>query len=132
MANVSSIPNPNAIYRARESPPIQIVEEITAISVTDHGSGTYVFDFGVNHAGWPKLSMKGARGTAVIMRPAELLNSDGTITQATTGGPIYDRYTFSGNGTETYMPTFMYAQFFSIAKTESTIFIGITVFGTYK
>jgi alpha-L-rhamnosidase len=117
MADISSIPNPNSIYRAREAPPIQIVEEITAISVTDHGSGTYVFDFGVNHAGWPKLSMKGTRGSAVTMRPAELLNSDGTITQATTGGPIYDRYTFSSNDTETYSPTFMYAQFFSLAKT---------------
>ena len=118
MADVSSRPNPNSIYRAREAPPIQIVEEITAISVTDHGSGTYVFDFGTNHAGWPKLSMKGTRGTAVTMRPAELLNADGTITQATTGGPIYDRYTFSGNDTEIYSPTFMYAQFFfSLAKT---------------
>jgi hypothetical protein len=117
MADISSIPNPNSIYRARESPPIQIVEEITAISVTDHGSGTYVFDFGVNHAGWPELSMKGTRGAAVTMRPAELLNADGTITQATTGGPIYDRYTFSGNDTETYSPTFMYAQFFFLAET---------------
>jgi alpha-L-rhamnosidase len=132
MADVSSIPNPNATYRARESPPIQIVEEITAISVRGRGTGVYVFDFGVNHAGWPKLSMKGARGTAVTMRPAELLNSDGTITQATTGSPIYDRYTFSGNGTETYMPTFMYVQFFSLAKTTLMISIGITVSGTYK
>jgi hypothetical protein len=116
MADVSSIPNPNTTYRARESPPIQLVEEITAISVTDQGKGIYVFDFGVNHAGWQKLSMKGARGTSVTMRPAELLNSDGTITQATSGSPIYDRYTFSGNGTETYSPTFMYAQFFSLTK----------------
>ncbi len=117
MADVSSIPNPNATYRARQSPPIRSVEEIAAISVTNPGNGIYVFDCGVNHAGWPKLSMKGARGTAVIMRPAEVLNSDGTINQVTTGSPIYDRYTFSGNGTETYMPTFMYVQFFSLAKT---------------
>jgi hypothetical protein len=116
MADVSTMPNPNATYRARESPPIAPVEEITAISVTDQGNGIYVFDFGVNHAGWPKLSMNGARGTAVVMRPAELLNSDGMINQATTGTPIYDRYTFSGNGTETYIPTFMYAQFFSFVK----------------
>ncbi|CAF2725618.1 unnamed protein product [Rotaria sp. Silwood2] len=106
MADISSIPNPNAIYRARESPSIQSVEEITAISVTDQGNGTYIFDFGVNHAGWPKLSMRGARGTTVTMRPAELLNSNGTINQVTEGTPIYDRYTFSGNGIETYVPTY--------------------------
>jgi len=111
MADVSSIPNPNTTLRAREGPPIQSVEKITAISVTNQGNGIYVFDFGVNHAGWPQLNMKGARGTSVIMRPGELLNSDGTITQATTGSPIYDRYTFSGNGTETYTPTFMYHGF---------------------
>jgi hypothetical protein len=91
MADVSSMLNPNASYRARESPPIRSVEEITATSVTDHGDGTYVFDFGVNHAGWPKLSMKGARGTSVIMRPAELLNSDGTINQITEGTNTYLR-----------------------------------------
>ncbi len=85
IADVSTILNPNATYRARESPPMQLVEEITAISVTDQGKGIYVFDFDVNHAGWPKLSMKGARGTIVTMRPAELLRSDGTITQSTTG-----------------------------------------------
>jgi alpha-L-rhamnosidase len=108
------------------------VEEITAISVTDQGNGIYVFDFGVNHAGWPKLSMRGARGTNVTMRPAELLEPNGTITQISTGRPIYDRYTFSGNGIETYMPTFMYVQFFSLAKTTLMISIGITVSGTYK
>jgi len=58
------------------------------------------------------LSMRGARGTTVTMRPAELLNFDGTINQVTEGTPIYDRYTVSGNGTETYIPTFRYAFFF--------------------
>ncbi|CAF4683891.1 unnamed protein product [Rotaria sp. Silwood1] len=111
MADISSIPNPNAIYRARESPSIQIVEEIVAISVTDKGDGTYIFDFGINHAGWPKLSMRGARGTTVTIRPGELLNLDETINQVTEGTPIYDRYTFSGNGIETYAPTFRYHGF---------------------
>lgn len=112
MADISSIPNPNATYRARESPPIRSVEEITAISVTNHSNEIYVFDFGINHAGWPKLSMKGDRGTSVIMRPAEILRSDGTINQITEGTPIYDRYTFSGNGTETYIPSFRYVLVF--------------------
>ncbi|UJR32462.1 hypothetical protein I4U23_019924 [Adineta vaga] len=111
MADISSIPNRNATYRARECPPIQLVEEIAAVSVTDQGHDTYVFDFGVNHAGWPELSMRGTRGTTITMRPAELLKSDGTINQITEGTPIYDRYTFSGNGTEKYTPTFRYHGF---------------------
>jgi alpha-L-rhamnosidase len=56
--------------------------------------------------------MRGARGTTITVRPAELLKPDGTINQATEGTPIYDRYTFSGNGTETYIPTFRYTYFF--------------------
>ena len=131
-ADISSIPNPNTTYRARESSPVRIVEEIGAISVTDQGNGTYVFDFGVNHAGWPKLSMKGARGTAVIMRPSEVLHSDGTINQVTEGTPIYDRYTFSGNSTETYIPTFRYAHLISLLKIQLDSFIDIMVFDTYK
>lgn len=115
-ADISTIPNPNATYRTREYPSIQSVEEIRAVSVTDQGNGTYVFDFGVNHAGWAKFSMKGDRGTSITMRPAELLKSDGTINQATVGTPIYDRYTFSGNGIETYIPTFRYACFCVLKK----------------
>ena len=79
----STIPNPNAVYRARESPPIEIVGEMSAISITNPGSGTYVVDFGINHAGWPQITMRGYRGLIftmrgdrgliVTMRPAELL-----------------------------------------------------------
>ena len=111
MADISSIPNPNAKYRAREFPSIQLLEEIKAVSVTDQSNGTYVFDLGINHAGWPKLSMRGIRGTTITMKPTELLKADGTIEQASEGTPIYDRYIFSGNGTETYTPTFRHVLF---------------------
>lgn len=112
MADISSIPNSNATYRAQEFPSIELIEEMRAISVVQRGNGTYVFDLGVNHAGWPKLSFRGARGTTVTLRPAELLKEDGGIEQATGGTPIFDRYTFSGNGIETYSPTFRYTSFF--------------------
>ena len=107
----STIPNPNATYRARESPSIERIEEIKSIAVTDLGHQTYLFDFGVNHAGWPQLRMRGKRGTIVTIRPAELLNADGTINQISEGTPIFDRYIFAGNGTEKYIPTFRYHGF---------------------
>lgn len=131
-ADVSFIPNPNATFRARESPPIEAVEEIVAVSVANKGHGIYVFDFGVNHAGWPKLTMRGTRGTSVVMRPAELLNADGTINQDTEGTPIYDRYTFSGNGTETYIPTFRYSRFFIDIQSIIYTYVDIMVFDIYK
>lgn len=111
MADSSSIPNPNATYRSRESPSIEPIQELKCISVTNIGHQTFLFDFGVNHAGWPKLSFRGARGTIVTIRPAELLNTDGSINQNTEGTPIFDRYTFAGNGSETYIPTFRYHGF---------------------
>ena len=106
--DMSTIPNPNAIYRARESPPIEIVEEMSAVSISNPRTGTYVVDFGINHAGWPQITMNGYRGLIVTMRPAELLQSDGTINQNTEGTPIFDRYTFATNNTETYIPSFRY------------------------
>ena len=132
MADVSSIPNSNATYRARESPSIELIEEIRAISVTDQGNGTYVFDLGVNHAGWPKFSMRGTRGTTVTMRPAELLKDDGTVEQATGGIPIFDRYTFSGNDTETYIPTFRYVYCFSFLTILRMTSVDTTVCDIFK
>lgn len=108
MADISTIPNPNATYRAQEYPPIKFVQEIQAVVLRNLGNATYVFDLGMNHAGLPQLAMKGYRGSKVILKPAELLKTDGSIEQVTEGMPIFDRYTFKGNGTEieTYMPTF--------------------------
>ena len=133
IADLSTIPNANATYRARESPSIEAVEEIKAISVTDHGQGTYVIDFGINHAGWPQLKIRGNRGTTVTIRPAELLQSDGTINQVTEGTPIFDRYTFSGYGNETYTPTFRYDRNHSLSnKYRIILLIDIMVFDTYR
>ncbi|CAF1137852.1 unnamed protein product [Adineta ricciae] len=94
MADVSSIPNPNAKCRAQEFSAIESVEDINAIAVRDQ-----------------EFTMKDARSTTATVRPAEILQQDGTINQITEGTPIYDRHTFSGNGTEKYIPTFRYHGF---------------------
>lgn len=70
----------------------------------------YVFDFGVNFAGWFELTATESRGTRIVMKPGESLNSDGSPAQAqwTTGSPIFDAYTFAGKGPEKYRQKFMY------------------------
>ena len=41
-------------------------------------NGAYIFDMGQNMVGWATLKVKGAAGTKVRMRFAEILNPDGT------------------------------------------------------
>ena len=102
---------PAATLTARDAPPIKIVDTLRARRTTEPKAGVYVVDLGVNFAGWEQLRISGPAGTKVTMRPGELLNPDGTVSQATTGSPIWDTYTLSGKGTETWHPRFAYHGF---------------------
>ena len=53
----------------------------------------------------------GPAGTKITLRPAELVHADGTIDPAAPGSPIYDDYTLSGRGVETWHPEFIYHGF---------------------
>jgi alpha-L-rhamnosidase len=94
----------------RCSPSIEPVETLSAQAVTEPRPGVYVFDFGVNFAGWQQLAVSGPAGTKVTMRPGELLAADGTVIQDPdgTGAPIWDTYTLAGGGPETWHPRFRY------------------------
>lgn len=94
-------------------PPVQVMDTLQPRAITQPKPGTYVFDMGVNFAGWEQLTVSGPAGTKVTMSPGELLNPDGTVYQSNsdTGAPIYDTYTLSGSGTETWHPQFEYHGF---------------------
>jgi alpha-L-rhamnosidase len=94
----------------RCSPAVEPVETLSAQSITEPWPGVYVFDLGVNFAGWQQLSVSGPAGTRVTMRPGELLAADGTVIQDPdgTGAPIWDTYTLAGSGPETWHPRFRY------------------------
>ncbi|WP_329521306.1 family 78 glycoside hydrolase catalytic domain [Spirillospora sp. NBC_01491] len=102
---------PTARLAARMAPPIEQVETLRTKKITKPRDGVYVVDLGTNFAGWPRLRVEGPAGTTVTMRPGELLNDDGTVGQHTTGSPIWDTYTLSGKGTETWHPRFTYHGF---------------------
>src|SRR5690606_38530048 len=53
-------PPPNLATRlvARSGEPVKVQEEFKPISVTNPVPGTWVFDFGQNFAGWPKLNLR--------------------------------------------------------------------------
>lgn len=110
-ATQTSAPSAQTVLNAQMIPAIQVVGTLHPISITQPTAGNYVFDFGTNFAGWEQLQVSGPAGTKITMTPGELLNSDGTVSQTTTGSPIYDDYILSGNGTETWHPDFMYHGF---------------------
>jgi alpha-L-rhamnosidase len=95
----------------RPAPPVRIVDQVSPVAITQPQSGVYVFDLGVNFSGWQQLRVSGPAGTSVTMRIGELLLADGTVSQATTGTPIFDTYTLSGNGIEAWHPKFGYHGF---------------------
>lgn len=109
----SSAPKQTTKLVGRVMPPIRQVDEL-ASEWTTLPNGDYLFDFGVNFAGWQELNVTGAAGTAVTMRPGERLKRDaqGTVTgvdQASSGNNSWDTFTLAGTGaTETFTPRFRY------------------------
>ena len=111
-ANVTMAPYPDLQPKlvSLEMPPLKITEDFPCLSVTQTNV-SYVFDFGQNFAGWYRFNLRGERDHRITIWPGELLLSNGSVSQATTGAPIFDGYTFAGDDVETYSPKFMYHGF---------------------
>eukprot|EP00041_Stephanoeca_diplocostata_P034486 m.1179680 g.1179680 ORF g.1179680 m.1179680 type:complete len:955 (+) comp24529_c0_seq57:140-3004(+) len=89
-------------------------------------AATYVFDFGMNQAGFARLRVTGAAGTTLTLKYAEVLNADGTVKMDWCGGKEghacvctgincanqTDAFTLRGDPLgEVYTPTFTYHGF---------------------
>ncbi len=80
---------------------------VTALS----GTKT-IYDFGLNRAAVPSLTVHGPRGAVLRLTPGELLNADGTVSQRSSGGPVWWSYTLSGAAREEHWsPQFGYYGF---------------------
>ncbi len=110
-ASVIPVESTNFQLTWRGAPGVQITESLVPVAITQPQANTYVFDMGVNFAGWYQLQVSGPAGTKVTLKIGEILNSDGTVSQTTTGSPIFDTYTLSGQGIETWHPRFAYHGF---------------------
>jgi alpha-L-rhamnosidase len=95
---------------ARQAPQIRPVQRIAAQHVTRPVAGVRVFDLGLNIAGWPLLQVDSAAGREITLRPGELLEPDGQVSQRHTGSPILDVYTTT-DGPQTWHPQFVYHGF---------------------
>ena len=95
-------------------PSIVIAERLAPLRVSRPRPGLIVYDMGKNSSGWPEILVRGRAGDRVRMLPGELLNPDGTVTQASAGAgpndPVLFDYTLAG-GEERWHPRFTYYGF---------------------
>jgi len=100
------------ILSAQMMPPIQVVDSMVPVSLSNPQPGVYVYDLGQNFSGWAKLRVNGPAGTAVQMRFSELLYPNGMINRETIrDAKSRDIYILRGSGTEVYEPRFTYHGF---------------------
>ncbi|MBX9717643.1 MAG: glycoside hydrolase family 78 protein [Microbacteriaceae bacterium] len=99
--------------RWRQHPPIQVQSVMSPVQVRRESEGRRIVDFGVNLVGWPRLRWpsEGSDLSPVVLRPAELLGSTGSVDQWSTGSPIWDSVIRSGNAGETWHPELTYHGF---------------------
>jgi len=92
--------------------PAHIIETLPPKSVSPLPNGAFVFDMGQNMVGWVVLRVKGAAGTRVHLRFAEILNPDGTIYTANLrNADATDTYILKGDGEEIFAPHFTFHGF---------------------
>lgn len=82
------------------------------VKTVNLGVGKVVYDLGVNFAGVPFVRVEGPPAATLKLIPGELLKPDGTVTQTSSGGPVWWSYTLRGDGTrESWSPQFGYYGF---------------------
>ena len=103
---------PSIALSSQIDSPAQVIATLTPKKVTPLANGAYIFDMGQNMVGWANLKVKGAAGTKVRLRFAEILNPDGTIYTANLrNADATDDYTLRGGDEETFSPHFTFHGF---------------------
>ena len=91
---------------------MRVTEELKPVAVTQPMPGSYLFDLGQNMVGWARLKVQGPAGTVVRLRFGEMLSPNGTLyVDNLRGAKATDTYILSGNGAETYEPSFTFHGF---------------------
>ena len=91
--------------------PLKVMQEFKAQKVSISKTGKTIYDFGQNASGIISLKVRGNKGARIRIRPDELINNEGNITQRSGGGPFEFNYTLKGEGVEEWKPRFTYYGF---------------------
>jgi alpha-L-rhamnosidase len=92
--------------------PVRETGELLPKSMTEPKPGHWVFDLGQNMVGFVRIKVSAAPGTRVVLRYAEMLDSDGCMyTKNLRGATSIDTYICKGTGAETWQPRFTFHGF---------------------
>lgn len=91
--------------------PLKVMQEFQIKEILTSKTGRTIYDFGQNASGIIAVKVKGNKGTKITIRPDELINEEGNITQRSGGGPYEFNYILKGDGEETWQPRFTYYGF---------------------
>jgi hypothetical protein len=108
---VQVVEGPGGELRAQSNSPVRVQEDFRPVRVTEPRPGVFVYDFGQNCSGWPRLTVRGSAGATVKLIPGELLEPSGLVSQRSSGGPMWFSYTLRGGKPETWSPRFSYYGF---------------------
>ncbi|NOR74277.1 MAG: family 78 glycoside hydrolase catalytic domain, partial [Draconibacterium sp.] len=91
--------------------PLKVMQEFEVQTISKSKTGKTIYDFGQNTSGIISLRVKGNKGARIRIRPDELINENGDVTQKSGGGPYEYNYTLKGEGVEEWQPRFTYYGF---------------------
>lgn len=92
-------------------PPVAVVETLTPQGIHPIDDDAVLYDFGVNIAGVPELSWNAAeQPRAITLHPSELLHNQ-TVSQDSTGTPIFDTIQIPARTDGRWHPRFAYHGF---------------------
>ena len=100
---------PGGALIEQDCPPIRVMHAFEPIAVTEPRPGVRVYDLGQNFSGRPRITVRG--GGKVTLRPGELLDDAGLVTQQHTGSPVSFSFTARDAGEQSWHPRFSYTGF---------------------
>ncbi|KAI3317807.1 glycoside hydrolase family 78 protein [Xylariaceae sp. AK1471] len=108
---VTALKSPLGRLAAPDGPPIRRLEEVELQQVLTSPSGATILDFGQNLVGWLRLNVSGPAGTEIKMVHVEVLENGEIATAPLRTATQTDYLVLSGNGVQTWEPTFTYHGF---------------------
>ncbi len=110
------VPRPSGQLVSQQEPPIRVTKTILPVSLSEPLPGVYVYDMGINMAGWVQFKTRGNSGDTIKIFYNEQLNQDGTVRFGphawwTYGAYQTDRFISSGKDPEVFEPHFTYHGF---------------------
>jgi len=107
---------PGGVLTCQQTPGIVVAETFKTLAVTTPAPGVQVHDLGQNFAGRPVLSVRGAAGAVVRIKPGELLDAKGRVTQASMAAGPDDALLFiytlgEAQDLQVWRPRFSYSGF---------------------